>query len=310
MSLKKLEFPERITVELTPICNLSCVMCPRHEVGEGGYMASGLFEKIVDEISEHPGISFVPFFRGESLMHPQFFDLLRYAKGKGISPIQLTSNGTILTESISRKLLELEIDFLSFSMDSNNNAAYESIRGFDLDRVRKNVERFLELKQELGYESPQIQISAVETKEAKPYMDEFVAYWQQRVNRVRVYTEHSQDGEYGRLQEEISSFSKRLPCKKPMTEMVIYWDGSVALCNHDWNRKEFLGDINKQSIEQVWNGSPYNEVRARHLENRCDEDPSCKGCDHWKVSYLESGMIGRLYEKDASPPSPLTTSAM
>ncbi len=263
-------------------------------------MSSELFKKIADELAQHPGVAMVPFFRGESLIHKKFFELLRYAKDKGIAPIQLTSNATILTEKIAIQLLELEIDFLSFSLDSNDPATYQEVRGFDLDRVRTNVERFLQLKQKMNRELPRVQISAVETQAAKVHMDAFVEYWKDKVDRVRVYTEHSQDGVYGKLEGEASEFPQRLPCKKPMTEMVVYWDGQVALCNHDWNRKEFLGDINKQSIAEVWQGAPYREVRARHQEGRCGEDPTCGGCDHWKVSYLESGRVGRLYEREST----------
>ncbi|MFQ5450102.1 MAG: radical SAM/SPASM domain-containing protein [Nitrospinaceae bacterium] len=304
-SLKPTDFPERVTVELTPICNLSCVMCPRHELGDGGYMDAGLFKKIIDEMAGHPGVALVPFFRGESLMHPRFFELMRYAKEKNISPIQLTSNATILTEKIALQILDLGIDFLSFSLDSNDSEAYRAVRGFDLDRVRQNVERFLELKKSMGLELPRVQVSAVETEPARKHIEEFVAYWKDRADRVRIYTEHSRDGVYGRLDQAPEEFPHRLPCKKPMNEMVIYWDGQVALCNHDWNRKEFLGDVGKQSIQEVWEGAPYQEVRARHLENRCGQDPTCKGCDHWKVSYLKSGMMGRLYEKEA-PVSPVS----
>lgn len=294
------QFPERITVEMTPICNLSCVMCPRHELGDGGYMAPELFKKIVDEMSRHPGTAMVPFFRGESLMHPQFFELLRYAKKRGISPIQLTTNGTILTEKKALEILELNLDFLSFSLDSNDKEAYQEVRGFDLNKVRANIERFLQLKRSGNHLLPVVQVSAVETQAAKPYMEEFVAYWKDKVDRVRVYAEHSKDGLYGKLDGEEGDFPERLPCKKPMTEMVIYWDGQVALCNHDWNRKEFLGDATRQTIGEIWRGEPYREVRARHHEGRCGEDPSCKDCDHWKVSYLKSGRVGRLYENSAA----------
>lgn len=259
-------------------------------------MSSELYHKIIDEMAEHPGITLVPFFRGESFLHPHFFEFLKYARQKGVGPIQLTSNATALTESNALKLLELGIDFVSFSLDSNDDETYREVRGFELGKVRDNVERFLRLREAMNLDRPVVQVSAVETAAARRHIEDFISYWRNRVERVRIYTEHSQGGVYGRLDTGNPSLPRRLPCKKPVTEMVIYWDGQVALCNHDWSRKEFLGNVSRQSIQEVWRGAPYREVRARHREGRCDEDPSCSGCDHWKVSYLPEGRVGRVIE--------------
>ena len=44
-------FPSRIVLELTPLCNLSCFMFPRHYINEAdGYMQENLFKKMIDEI--------------------------------------------------------------------------------------------------------------------------------------------------------------------------------------------------------------------------------------------------------------------
>ena len=50
----KREFPNRITVELTNDCNVSCTFCNRQKIAmDIGYMSEALFYKIVDEASEH-----------------------------------------------------------------------------------------------------------------------------------------------------------------------------------------------------------------------------------------------------------------
>lgn len=64
-NFKKLEFPNRITVELTNRCNVSCTFCPRQTVNMTlGDMDWNLYKKIIDEASLHLPVKLVCFFRG------------------------------------------------------------------------------------------------------------------------------------------------------------------------------------------------------------------------------------------------------
>ena len=95
--MERLDFPNRITVELTNQCNVSCSFCPRQDVPmEIGFMDMGLYRKIIDEAAQHLPVKLVLFFRGESLLHPHFLQCLGYAKERGIGPIQFASNALAL----------------------------------------------------------------------------------------------------------------------------------------------------------------------------------------------------------------------
>mgnify|MGYP000583689921 CR=1 FL=1 len=115
---------------------------------------------------------------------------------------------------------------------------------------------------------------------------------------VKVYEEHSKNGEFGKL--NIKKIPSRKPCAKPLTDTVIYWDGKVALCNHDWAREYPLGDVNSQSIREIWQGEKYHAVRLMHFKGKWDDEPTCKNCDHWQMYYTEKGIIGELYERISS----------
>ena len=300
---KQFPFPRRVTVELTNHCNLNCPMCPRQYLVKRpdykeGFMDRELYQKIIDEMAEYPNIALVPFFRGESLLHPEFIEMLGYAKEKGIKPIQLATTATLLNGKITQSLLDLEIDFISFSLDAFGKEGYEKIRvGANYEKVMENIENFLVERQERGLKRPEVQVSAVETEEAKGKLSEFTSFWLKKVERVRIYKEHSTDGRFGSL-DSPDLKEERKPCLKPLSDMVIYWNGDVALCNHDWNRKEPFGNIRKEGIREVWNGKNYNEIRRKHFENRAEEDPACKDCDHWRLYYLPKRMIGELHTRN------------
>lgn len=299
--INRSKFPERITVEMTNRCNLECSFCPRHLINmKLGEMEAGLFQKIVDEAEKHLPVSLVFFFRGESLLHPKLADCIRYAKQKGLGPLQLASNGFNLTEEIAEKLLDSGLDFISFSLDTIDPEVYKMTRPQgDLTRSMENVLQFakkIELRKKKGLHVPEIQVSSIDVEDYRPTQENFVQFWRQYADRVRIYVEHSADGNLGSIKLDVYQ-GERQPCKKVSTDMVIYWDGKVALCNHDWDNQLEMGDVNKQSIKAIWNSSKYESVCLMHEKNSFKPGIVCKNCDHWKMYYLPEGYLGRVYDK-------------
>jgi radical SAM protein with 4Fe4S-binding SPASM domain len=276
-------------------------MCPRRYLdAEKGFLSYDLFKKIIDEISMHSNIALIPFFRGESLLHPDFISMLRYIKTKGIAPIQIATNGILFDEKISETILDLGVDFVSFSFHDLNDDTYNRVHIVeDCDVVAKNIELFLKKKRDKNTKLPEIQVSIVETERTKNYVSTFISKWIKKVDRVRIYKEHSFEGNFGCLKDnEILYFSnERKPCLKLITEIAIYWNGDVAICNHDWNRRRFLANINSSSIENVWNSDKYHQLRKMHFEGQADGDVTCGRCDHWRGYYFPDGMIGQLYTR-------------
>lgn len=266
--------------------------------GPKGYLSFSLFTEIIDEIAERENIALVPFFRGESLLHPRCIDMLAYAKENGVGPIQFATNGTLMTENIARDLIDIEVDFVSFSVDSIDPKDYRQIRkGADLKTVLKNIEFLCNLKKTRGISKPDIQVSVVKTKNTYNGIEDFVNFWQQRVDRVRVYEEHSKDGNFGSLDkagDDDAVCEKRRPCLKPFTDMVIYWNGCVVLCNHDWDKKYVIGDVNQSAISEIWHNETYRKIREAHLGNG-ELDEVCKECDHWRTYYRKESLIGEVY---------------
>lgn len=291
------EFPGRLTLELTNHCNYRCPMCPSRldlKVPRG-LMPAELFKRIVDEAVEHLPVGLVPFFRGESLMHPELAPLIAYAVSRGLGPVQLASNGSLLDRDLSARLLDSGLDFISFSVDTVDEAEYRrQRRGGELHKVRGNIEDFIAMRDRGGYRT-EIQVSATRTERNEGSIRRFVDFWLDRADRVRIYVEHSKDGHLGSLDVPgLDVPGQRLACHKPFSDMVVYFDGKVGLCNHDWFRGDGLGDVSALEVAKVWHSPVYEELRAQHLSGRV-EDATCAHCDHWKVSYLEDGLVGELH---------------
>lgn len=294
-------FPQRVTLELTNRCNLNCTFCPRQYMEkERGFLDYGLARELIREMAEHAPVAVVPFFRGESLLHPQWYDILKLIQELHVGEIQFTTNASLLNQENRERVLDLDLSFISFSLDTVDPALYmSSRRGSDFNNVMGNVLEFLKLRDERGV-STQVQVSAVETQLHKPGMDAFVAFWRDKVDRVRVYAEHSSDGHPGSIDEPLPEFDRRLACHKPFSDMVVYWNGQTACCNHDWTRQvngSPLGDVSKVGIAGVWRGEAYARLRAAQRCGQLDGVTPCDGCDHWKMYYMDAGFLGRTYAK-------------
>jgi len=293
-------FPRRVTVELTNHCNLNCTMCPRRYMTmPGGFMSVSLFTRIIDEMAAHPGTVLVPFFRGESLLHPEFTAMIAYAKPR-VGSVQLATNATLMNRAIAEALIDLEVDFVSFSIDSADPEIYGRVRrNADLGDVLRNIEYLCTMKQERNAKKPQIQVSVVETDDTAEGVEAFIRFWSGKVDRVRVYREHSRDGHFGALggeREERPSKSRK-PCLKPFNDLVVYWNGEVALCNHDWNRTAPLGNVHDRSIQEIWRSDAY-ELQRRAQIGMGEMEDLCRGCDHWEAYWRKDQLIGVLYEND------------
>lgn len=299
--MKSLDFPDRITIELTNQCNVSCSFCPRQKVDmQMGYMDMGLYKKVIDEASKHLPVKLVLFFRGESLLHPQFADCLKYAKEKGIGPVQFASNGLALDGAMADLMLEAGIDFISFSLDTLDPSVYKLSRKYgDLHTSMENVIRLAEKCKERrrkGLPAPTLQVSTIEIEDYIQGQQEFIEFWQQHVDIVRVYYEHDENGKFrnSEVLRELPQISERQPCRKIFTDLLIFWNGELALCNYDWKGGIHL-NINDMSVYDAWHSEQYNRLRKMHNKNMIESGLICKNCEHWRIDYVADGFLGKKY---------------
>ncbi len=91
---------------------------------------------------------------------------------------------------------------------------------------------------------------------------------------------------------EIMSIFKKLNDEKRMT---VNWEGKVVLCCVDMESKVILGDLTKETISEVWQGTALRGLRDLALQRRKREMVLCRECDlHQGWQYL------RKYYKNRS----------
>jgi MoaA/NifB/PqqE/SkfB family radical SAM enzyme len=134
---------KRIYVEVTNKCNLTCATCMRNVWNiEYGGMSAETFKRILsglEGLQEKPELFFGGY--GEPLSHPACLDMIEQAKAAGHS-VSLISNGILLTEQVTRRLIELKLDKLWVSLDGASPECYADVRlGDALPVVIENLTR-------------------------------------------------------------------------------------------------------------------------------------------------------------------------
>ena len=278
-------FPDRVYIESTNHCNLRCIMCP---TGLGviqrpkGYMEMGLYRRIIDEIGPLVGAAVLHSW-GEPLMHPELFDMIDYAKAAGVT-VETSTNITLLNEERARRVLEAELDVLYLAMDGVTKETYERVRvNAKWDKVLRNVDRLLELKQRLGAPT-RIVLQIIAMNETRGEVDAFVRRWNRPgVDQVNVKHLDTWGDQVERISEHRAEQEampmRRLPCPNLWYHGYIFWDGTLTSCERDFDRKTPLGNV-RDGVLRTWHGEAMQRLRAHHRDGDFTA-PACERCVEW-----------------------------
>jgi MoaA/NifB/PqqE/SkfB family radical SAM enzyme len=134
---------KRVYVEATNQCNLNCSICMRNVWDvQYGSMSPETFERILLSFQElpHKPEVFIGGY-GEPLSHPNILEMIEQAKRLG-HRVSLITNGILLTEQVTRRLIDLNLDMLWVSLDGASPECYADIRlGDALPVVIENLTR-------------------------------------------------------------------------------------------------------------------------------------------------------------------------
>jgi radical SAM protein with 4Fe4S-binding SPASM domain len=277
--------PLRLWIEATSYCNLKCVMCPNKDLKkeEKGYMDFGLFKKIIDEASQFV-YEIHLLHRGESLLHPDFFKMVKYAHDAKIVT-KFHTNGTLLDEKKSHQLIESGLDQFSFSFDGYDQASYERIRvNASFEKTVGNIVRFLEIKKRLHAQKPVTILELINMPDVYPAQDrekkkEFFNYFKGLPLQLEVKELHNWAGDIQAGQKG----KKYSACTFPWSALIIFWDGQVLPCTQDFHGYLTLGDVKGSSLAEIWNNQKMVRLREKLIQGNISDLETCAPCDRpWR----------------------------
>jgi len=285
---KEFDFPLYILTELTFSCNYRCPQCilgdkdeTKKFKPETPQMSMELFRKITNEGEKHGCKSLCLNHTNEPLLVKDLTDRIHYAREHGFVDILMNTNGELLTQELSGKLIKSGLTRLMVSIDANSSDTFKKIRvGGDFDLVRKNTLNFIKIRNQMGLKLPLVRTSFVLQAGNKFELEAFEDYWKDRVDYVHIqrFSKPYDTADDSRISNKNLKSEKIFRCDQPNNRIVIRSDGQVLPCCSWYSYEIPVGNINDSSIYEIWNAKPMKDLRRIHYDGNYQLNETCKKC--------------------------------
>jgi radical SAM protein with 4Fe4S-binding SPASM domain len=256
-------FLTSLMIEVTNRCNLQCIHCPSLNMKrKKGNIDPELVKRIIDE---NKNLSYIYFYDwGEPFLHPDLWDMVRYASERGIKTSVIT-NGTLLDEKIGKSILESGLSTLSFSIDGVGTD-YEKKRGFNYNKLKSRILAFIDMKKRHGSKTPHLELNVVLEGNDEDKLRDIEFEWKGNVDVINYQPLILFD-----------EFLRNSPCRELWKgNLVVLWDGSVVPCCVDYDGELVVGDAKKEKLADVFRRVKIRKFRAMHRKGTYM--PLCRKC--------------------------------
>lgn len=264
-------FPTHIDLEIVSECQLRCPMCytTYMEKNKKGIIDFELFKKIVDEIESQRVYSLRLSWRGESLLHPKFFEILKYCSGK-FPEIAFLTNAELLTEKVAEALVQHGVTWVSISADGVGNV-YNTIRAPAVfEETIEKVQRLKKLRDRAGARLPLIRVQSLASA-ALVDKETFFDSWRDIADRINIQSDEVRD--FTSFNDD--DFDPFYFCDRPFNRLTIGHDGRVYNCVADYDGKVIWGSVTDNTLKEIWTSAEATRVRKAFKQGKYFKEVSC-----------------------------------
>lgn len=280
-------FPMMCVLSFTYLCNSLCPNCPytnskiRESYKDRPFMEEDTFKIIADQCGQYRAWIRISG-GGEPMLHPKAVELIEYAKKVG-AKVGLITNGSKFNEENSKRLLEVHVDMIEFSVDAADPKTYGRVRkGLKWDTLVKNVKRTVKLRNALKSTT---KIIASGVNQVDVIIEDVRRYWEPIVDNFqkrKYLTWGINDPTKSADPEPYLSPEQLIPCPFIFERLNIDSRGKVMVCGFDIVAKTDMGNVHQKSIKEIWHSEGFEYYRQMHLARRGNEIELCKNCIDWK----------------------------
>ncbi len=281
--------PALVHIELTNVCNFSCEMCANSSMDrKKGFINFELF-KLALYRCEEAGVPIIRLITvGEPLLHPQFMDMWRMAITRPFKKVEVYTNGSQLNEEMICEFLRTGKSKLVFSFMGWDKESYEKrYLGGAFEETFKKLKFISQIVRERNLTNDIFTIYLVfssdsEKEKTKKFLEDIIKlplshvhcapvhYWTAVKKEKEVYNNNNDN--------YINKKRKPLFCEALNITPGILFDGRVTACGcHAYNEGLLIGDIHKQSFQQMRKGPEFQKIIG-HFKRGDLRGLKCYGC--------------------------------
>lgn len=271
----------RCYLEITNICNLNCLFCPKTD-REKAYLTIEEFNTLTDKLRGE--INFLYFhLMGEPLLHPRLTEFIAIAREKGFVPI-ITTNGTLLSKA--HNLTETGLHKIQISLHSQEGNAKENLEEyirdvmeFSLRAAKNGIIVVLRLWNEGGYNSKnETIINHIAEHVQRPWTSRYDG-WKICEN---LYLEMDSVFEWPDTERDELSQNESF-CYALRNQIGVLVDGTVVPCCLDHAGAIKLGNLHTQTLGEILSSPRAKAIYDGFTRHEAVE-PLCKRCGYANVT--------------------------
>ena len=280
------DFPIQIDVELNPSCNLKCPQCPisAESPSQKGPSTWTSLQEFSDWIPKAVALGLRSLklnYINEPLIREDLPSFVAKAKEAGVLDVYLSTNGTLLSSSMSEQLIDAGLSRIQISIDATTEETYEKMRpGGSLRKVQKNVFDLLEIRRQKNKNLPLIRVNFLDSKSNEHELAEFIRKWQGQVDQVGIQQFIQPPHEAGVISEESSlKRHSHFRCSFPFKQLVINSEKQILPCCTFWGEKLPLGEFSGiDSLQVAWTSEAMKRLRQVHKDGNYHLIEACRNC--------------------------------
>ncbi len=303
MEVLPLEKPFTVLIEPSSLCNFKCIQCfqsirkPSYFTKQQMNMPLARFQRVIEQLKTWRGSKIKVLklsMYGEPLVNPNFCKMLELAREADIAErIETTTNASLLSRAIAEKMVQCQLDYARISIYATDQEKHKSITGSGIDicDIHENLRILHEVKAQRSSEKPFVSCKMLDAY--GPENDRFVKMYEDVADEVFIDKPHGwikvdgadfiksyyKDEANGAISDLKKNSTRRIACPMAFTTMAVRSNGAVSPCCVDFIGGTNLGNVDKCSLQQIWNSAPWYEFQKMQLENRKQENYSCARCD-------------------------------
>jgi len=291
--------PVVYNIETTNACNMRCVMCPRTTMMTRPVktMKKDTFVKIIDQLKpfsvsdwkkweqfcqsvygiSQKDMSENHFFLyiipkviqlhgyGDPLLDKNMAEYVKFLHDRGFLSY-FSCNPANININSTKKMFENNLNYIKYSLESVSDATHKKIRGnaSNFSESYKKIIELLKIKEDCGYKTTII-ITMLNLNRPDQ-MEDFEQLKEAFTGKdVYLYLKSEDTQWYRKDYHGTASVHWSEICKHPWMSMTIKSNGDATMCMEDFNNEIILGDANKESLLDIWNGQKYQQFRWEHF---------------------------------------------